>query len=411
MSRNERKWFKHFTIKQYHQIELIQEGGRPVITLKAWKNIEQDKENSLKIRYAKKDEEMAKAHLKILKDLHKMANEILKPTRGHEGHEIKKFIHEIHENKPEEHRKCGQCGNYLLGKLLRGIRCIDHGQVYHEECFKSGISENIPCNDEGSERHADMIVPVDSVEPYDAGCANQQEARKLLHYSEHGTFLLRYSERSQQYVVSVKEEEDIIHYKIDQEELDDITYYSLVTGDAKTDLFALIEQHRKSHQLFVPYKLASNARTVSNPVQSNEYDEVEEEGEEIYYDPGTYVELEESSEEEEQEYKGPSLEDYNYGNMSRQEAMKLLEGTRDGTFLIRYSEEKDSLILSRTPSSSGSKVTNIILYRGSQEEYYFVRSQKFQSIEELVQHYQSVEFDHKYWLGEPLMKNQATGNI
>ena len=131
----------------------------------------------------------------------------------------------------------------------------------------------------------------------------------------------------------------------------------------------------------------------------------------MYQDPGLYVQdsFEEDDVEEEQEYKGPSFKDYDYGNISRQEAMKLLEGTRDGAFLIRYSQEKESLIVSRNPSSSGSKVTNIILYKGSQDDFYFVRSRRFPTIEELVQHYQSVEFDHKYWLGEPLIKNQTSG--
>ena len=247
-----------------------QEGGKPILTLKVWKNIEQDKENSLKFRFLKKEEEKAKEYLQILKDLHKSANEELKPSRGHEGHELKRFKHEIKDNNVDEHKRCGTCGNYLLGKLLRGIKCIDHDAVYHEECFKSGISENVPSHEENSDSHDDTIVPVDSVEPYDAGSANQQEARKLLQNAEHGTFLLRYSERKQQYVVSVKEDGDVTHFMIDQAELEGDTYYWLVIGDAKNSIFDLIEHHRQSHKLLVPYKLASNTRPTSSAVPIND---------------------------------------------------------------------------------------------------------------------------------------------
>ena len=127
----------------------------------------------------------------------------------------------------------------------------------------------------------------------------------------------------------------------------------------------------------------------------------------VYQEPASY---QEDEEDEEPEFKGPSSKDYDHGNISRQEAMKLLEDKREGTFLIRYSQEKESLILSRTPLRNGSKVTNIILYKGSQgDNFYFIRSRRFSTIEELVEHYQSVDMDHKYWLGDPLLTNQALG--
>ena len=74
---------------------MTNEAGKPTIILKAWKNIREDFENSLQIRFSKSDEENAKDYLNKLKDLHKIANEEIKPSRGHEGHEVKRFISEI----------------------------------------------------------------------------------------------------------------------------------------------------------------------------------------------------------------------------------------------------------------------------------------------------------------------------
>ena len=87
----------------------------------------------------------------------------------------------------------------------------------------------------------------------------------------------------------------------------------------------------------------------------------------------------------------------------------MLEGKHEGTFLLRANN--GGYRFTRVPHKDGGKAGHILLNQDPEGEYYFVRGRVFPRIEDLVLHYQRVDTDHKYWLGEPLLNKEAQGKL
>ena len=114
---------------------------------------------------------------------------------AHDGHECKLYRKEVSENSEKVvHQKCGDCGDYLLGKLQTGIECITCNGIFHEECFKSDKQDTYEPELLDDPEHI-LIIPVEGLSDYDMGTATKAVDEDLLADKRMGTFLLRYSER------------------------------------------------------------------------------------------------------------------------------------------------------------------------------------------------------------------------
>ena len=136
----------------------------------------------------------------------------------------------------------------MPGKLLQGIECLDHGLIYHEECFNRGVPEE----DYYEDPYEDMrILPVVDLSDVDSGDLHRDrdDAEKLLTGTQHGTFLLRLSRRRNKFVISSKQNDDIVHYMIDQADLNGETYYWMVQGSSEKSVLDVIHRHRESHEI------------------------------------------------------------------------------------------------------------------------------------------------------------------
>ena len=88
-----------------------------------------------------------------LDELNKEAKRVIENGSAHIGHEFKKYQNVITlEPQEEDHLKCAECKDYLKGKILTGIFCIDcnrHAKLnncvkiiivfdrhYHKSCFE-----------------------------------------------------------------------------------------------------------------------------------------------------------------------------------------------------------------------------------------------------------------------------------
>ena len=65
------------------------------------------------------------------------------------------------------------------------------------------------------------------------------------------------------------------------------------------------------------------------------------------------------------------------------------------------------LRVTRKLFKNGRGATHLKLETDRHDKFYFVRGKPFQSIEELVSHYQAVDVDNKHRLGDPLLNETA----
>ena len=179
--------------------------------------------------------------------------------RNHEGVRYRKEISEDYS----EHRKCGFCKTFLLGKLHSGILCVTCNQVYHEECFKTDIE--IPKRDEIVEDR--RIIPIKHQDDFDLGVVSREVAEEHLSEKKHGTFLLRFSLNKRKHVLSRKLEEDIKHVTVEEVMVGDVKFYSLKPGQGRRSLLLMVENHREDCQLFIP--INSGDRSVPRSRESS----------------------------------------------------------------------------------------------------------------------------------------------
>lgn len=65
------------------------------------------------------------------------------------------------------------------------------------------------------------------------------------------------------------------------------------------------------------------------------------------------------------------------------------------------------LRVTRKLFKNGKGAEHLKLETDRQGRFYFVRGKPFQSVEELVSHYQAVDVDNKHRLGDPLLNETA----
>ena len=92
--------------------------------------------------------------------------------------------------------------------------------------------------------------------------------------------------------------------------------------------------------------------------------------------------------------------DYFHGTMSRHSARDKLEGKPLGTFLVRF--ERNQYKISRV--NSEFQKSNIGIHQSDGQFYVEVHGQKFSSMELLIHNLQRLTTDHRFWIGDPLLK-------
>ena len=68
---------------------------------------------------------------------------------------------------------------------------------------------------------------------------------------------------------------------------------------------------------------------------------------------------------------------------------------------------KGGLRITRKLYKNGKGAEHVKLETNRQGKFYFVRGKPFQSVEELVSHYQAVDVANKHRLGDPLLNKTA----
>ena len=303
----------------------------------------------------------------------------------HRGCDYKRYRHEIEGNRTEEHQKCANCGEFLLGKMLSGVRCHTCDKIYHEECFRTDAAEeDWTERDSASPGHEDArIVPILSEQDFYVGSMDRQRARTMLQAKRPGSFLVRFSEGEGAYVVSKKRAQngEINHEKIRQTTVGKVVYYWLEAGQGKTSMADVVAGHRLDRELFIPvYSVRADGNTAENEDGDEivldyieledsvgaDPDNVELEEEETYVDSTVYrsrlpSRVESVPEEAEVAGSGVSWGDYNHGELDREAAERRIAGELEGSFLIR--ENKGGLRITRLPHRNGSQMAHLRLYQ------------------------------------------------
>ena len=93
----------------------------------------------------------------------------------------------------------------------------------------------------------------------DAGVIEFNVVASKLHGKGIGAFLLYFNKEEERHLIAVKtsdekgeEEDNITSIPIKTIEIQGITYYYLEKGISSQSILGLVQQHRMSHQLFVP---------------------------------------------------------------------------------------------------------------------------------------------------------------
>ena len=318
-----KKYFQHFRMtgfKQKIKAPEKDERGRWIVTLKSWGDgPDVDKEKSFYVKFSNSNEKKANQFREKMEDIRSKAHRKIEPSEEHRGHNFHKYSFEITRNLPTDHKKCGHCGDFLLGKLLRGIVCETCRSAYHEECFKSS-------NTDAAEEDADLediqdvqMVHVTHERQFLSQEMTRQEAKEELRDKDPGSFLVRYSKSESLYVVSKKTQTRINHETIKQKDIKGVTYFWLQPGQGKTTILDVIKNHQLDRELFFPISNIIRPLSMSNEANDNEDDDYEED----------YVEsssLRQSSRDSEEDI--PDIipwEDYFHGDMDRQAAKSQLK--------------------------------------------------------------------------------------
>ena len=275
----------------------------------------------------------------------------------------------------------------MKGLLFNAVRCKTCNKVYHTECFSSNKTEMEP--DMAEEQFTDPVeLNIEKAETleivdFDLGETDRKGVMLNLRHRRAGTFLLRWSKQRNNYVVAVKNEETSNHlvtqHIIKTVSLDGIKNFYLEKGTCAPTILELVKQHRVSHQLYIPFRIASPAAS------DDEEDDIAD-----------------ARDQEDEEYDSPP-EDlseahniYFFGDITSQEAKELLKGKPAGSFLIRKNNNqwKQSWI-----NFSGTcQHAHIAQTNGK----FSLQQKKFSSIHELMMFYQKQESVHRLALRDPV---------
>ena len=242
---------------------------------------------------------------------------------------------------------CGECRDFLLGRLQAGIKCITCNTVYHEACIQTSNEQERSVRRENTIQ-SDII----SEEDFYLGELTRPEANEKLRNKEDGTFFVRFSKNHLRYILSRKGGEkggDFAHFTIQQEEVQGTVYYWLKQGKADPSLLQVVKAHRQSHKLKFPFSEGLQFHQelrAGEPKEEDPYDMLETEQQEA----------EISAEDEANEEQERSWEEYSHGQMGKEEAERLLEGKKEGAFLIRINN--NGYRLSRVPRNNGSRTAH-----------------------------------------------------
>ena len=299
------------------------EKGKWIVKLKSWGDgPDVDLEKSFCVKYSNSDEKSANQFRDKIEELRCRAHRKIEPSEEHRGHKFHKYSYEVSRNTPSDHKKCGHCGDFLLGKLLRGIECESCRNVYHEECFKSGNS-SAEMEDLDLSTVPDVdIVYVTQERQFLFQEMNRQESKDLLRDKNPGSFLVRYSDKEGKYVLSKRTSTGFSHETIKQKKVRGVTYFWIQPGQGKRTILDVIKIHQLDRELYFPISnrqmiMASN----SNDEEDNDYED--------YNVDSTSMRLSNLSRgSEEDVHENISWEDFYHGDMDRNAAkLKLKEST------------------------------------------------------------------------------------
>ena len=289
--------------------------------LKSWGDgPDVDKEKSFYVKFSNKNEKKAIQFRDKIEAIRSNAHRRIEPSEEHRGHTFKKYVFEINKNLPTDHKKCGHCGDFLLGKLLRGIVCETCRSTYHEECFKSSNSDAVEEDDSGHDNIPDVyMINVTHERQFLSEDMSRQEVEDELRDKSPGSFLVRYSNRKNLYVVSKKTQTKISHESIKQKTVKGVTYYWLQPGQGKTKILDVIKNHQLDRELYFPI---GNSRplSISNGTIDNEDDDYEED-----YIDSSSLRQSFSHDSEEDIHEVIPWEDYFHGDMDREAATSQLK--------------------------------------------------------------------------------------
>ena len=318
-----KKYSQHFRMQGFKQkIKAPEkdERGRWIVELKSWGDgPDVDKEKSFYVKFSNKNEKKAIQFRDKMEAIRSNAHRRIEPSEEHKGHTFKKYVFEITKNLPTDHKKCGHCGDFLLGKLLRGIVCETCRSTYHEECFKSSNSGAAE-EDAGHENIPDVhMINVTHERQFLSEDMSRQEVEDELKDKSPGSFLVRYSNRKNLYVVSKKTQTKVSHESIKQKTVKGVTYYWLQPGQGKTKILDVIKNHQLDRELYFPI---GNSRplSISNGANDNEDDDYEED-----YVDSSSLRQSLSRDSEEDIHEVIPWEDYFHGDMDRQAATSQLK--------------------------------------------------------------------------------------
>ena len=320
-----KKYFKHFRMQGFKQkIKAPEknERGKWIVVLKSWGDgPDVDKDNSFYVKFSKPNEKKANQFRDKIEEIRIKAHRKIEPSEEHRGHRFHRYVYEISKNftNGNGHKKCGHCGDFLLGRLLKGIECDTCRSIYHEECFKSS-------NSDAAEEDADTadipdveMVIVTHERQFLSQEMSRQEAKEELREKEPGSFLVRYSQKESLYVLSRKTQTKVDHETIKQREINGVTYYWLTTGQGKTTILDVIKKHQIDRELYFPI---SNRRPSLSMV--NDPDIEDDEDGEDYTEPSSSRQSISRDCEEDIPENVP-WGDYFHGDMDRQAAKSLLK--------------------------------------------------------------------------------------
>ena len=318
-----KKYSYHFRMQGFKQKINAPEKdqkGRWIVALKSWEDgPDVDKEKSFYVKFSNSNEKKANLFRDKMEAIRSKAHRRIVPSEEHRGHNWKKYSFEITKNLSTEHKKCGHCGDFLLGKLLRGIVCETCRSAYHEECFKSSNSDAAE-EDTDPENVPDFeMVNLTHERQFLSPEMTRQEAKDELREKNPGSFLVRYSKKESLYVVSKKTRETrVSHETIKQKKVKGVTYFWLQPGQGKTTVLDVIKNHQLDRELYFPIR---SSRPVSISDESNDNDDDYEED----YVESSSLRHSLYRESEEDIPEIIPWEDYFHGDMDRQAAKSQLK--------------------------------------------------------------------------------------
>ena len=293
--------------------------------------------------------------------------------------------------------------------------------MFHDECFKTDI--NIPLDVDRQSLREDQTIderflPLQNEEDFEVGTMSRETSEKLLAGRVPGTFMLRFSRKRMQPVISRKTEGSVEHLPVSQSQVAGLNFYTLMMGHGRRSTLDLVNNHREDLSLLYPInsppaKLSSEEENKTCTKLDLERRMSQESVDDIYVefnDDNGEVGIEENPDIVVVVADEGSYQEYNHGTISRFDAEVLLASEVEGTFLLRVCQG-GGLRLSRVPHRSGNLSKHFIVHRDRHNHFYLTSNEKFSTVEELIRFYQNVDNGDKYWLGGPLYTQQALNKV